>query len=215
MNWEECEKHKPWHNSMYHPSLETEETHDITRLDYSSRPKFEPSTSQITATTVTAWTNQLGPILRRMNGWRGLSTAYSIQKIFGLYLMNYISRLPVVRGPGTLEQFPCSDANTVPTSRQRYAVCHGILNTKKPSIYGNLIEDSLVLIQVQSSEGNNNSVIRKLKLLIAIIFSLRFYGCNLFLSFMISWYTNYWLEQWRANKPLGHEVTAMWQGGGT
>jgi len=47
---------------------------------------------------------------------------------------------------------------------------HGI---KKPSIYGNLTEDYLILIQVQSSESNN-SVIGKLKLLTAIIFSLRF-----------------------------------------
>jgi hypothetical protein len=118
-------------------------------------------------------------------------------------------------GPGTLELFPSSDVNSAPTtSRQHCGVCHGILNTKKPSIYGNLIEDSLILIQVQSSEGNN-SVIKKLKLLIAIIFSLRFYRCNLFLSFMISWYTNYCLDQWRANKLLGHQVTAMWQGGRT
>jgi len=47
---------------------------------------------------------------------------------------------------------------------------HGI---KKPSIYGNLTEDCLILIKVLSSESNN-SVIGKLKLLIAIIFSLRF-----------------------------------------
>jgi hypothetical protein len=59
---------------------------------------------------------------------------------------------------------------------------HGM---EKPSIYGNLTEDCLILIRVQSSESNN-SVIGKLKLLIAIIFSLRFYGCNFFLSFMIS-----------------------------
>lgn len=51
-----------------------------------------------------------------------------------------------------------------------YVMEHGI---KKPSIYGNLTEDCLILIQVQSSESNN-SVIGKLKLLIAIIFSLRF-----------------------------------------